>query len=122
MPDQVRYDDVLERLPVPLLEIVGVGLDAQLAGRGRDDVVGDAFPLGIGLGFFQRLEVDRDLGLGVGAAGPAGQRIGALGRMRFEFQHPFAGARLTGLVDGFRKLEDASGQCLSLGSERALYR
>ena len=73
-------------------EIVGVGLDFQLR-LGRAGRCGRRCPRARHRpGRLQRREGQPDLLLGLGAAGPAGERIGALRAGGFELQHPLARA------------------------------
>ena len=69
-----------------LAEVVRVGLELEGAGRRRVDAGGDAMLGGIGLGRVLVGEGQADLRLRITAAGPAHQRIGALGLGRGELE------------------------------------
>jgi hypothetical protein len=90
-----------------LFEIVRVGLELELGrGRGGDDVGVDPRAGRIGFGGRAGREGQDHLFLGLGAASPAGQRIGPHSPRRFEFEHPVAGARPARLHRVFRPLID----------------
>src|SRR4051812_45476148 len=70
-------------------EIVGVRLQLQHRLAWRDEVKGDAVALGIGLGRLDAREIQPNLLLRLGTAGPAGKRVRPLPARGFELEHPF---------------------------------
>src|SRR3546814_4447249 len=72
-----------------LSEIVRISLNLQRPLRRGDDVIRNPFPLGIGLGRFQRGKHQLHLPPRIGGTSPASERIGPLCVRGFEFQHPF---------------------------------
>src|SRR3546814_8473348 len=69
-----------------LSEIVRISLNLQRPLRRGDDVIRNPFPLGIGLGRFQRGKHQLHLPPRLGGTSPASERIGPLCVRGFEFQ------------------------------------
>src|SRR5262245_20292716 len=81
------------RALAPEAEVVGVGLAHGAAGRGLQQLIGDAVGDRVGDGLVFAVEAQADLRLHVARAGPAHQGIDLARRLRLVLEHPFLGAR-----------------------------
>src|SRR6185312_7149065 len=88
-------------------EIVGVALDLQVSFLRPLDGEREAVAFGEGFRLLLGLEEQLHLGLGVGAADPAHERIGEGPGARLELQDPLLGARPARLHGGLGRLVES---------------
>ena len=92
-----------------LFEIICVSLQFECLGRRCMNARRDAVLFSIGFGRFLGFELYLYLGLGIPAARPTHERIGAARFGLFEFEHPFIYPGFAGRHCGFRALIDTCG-------------
>ena len=98
-----------------VLEVVGVGLGAELALARPLDAVHVAVALGVVHGLLLAVEEEAELLAGVAGGGPAHQRLDPAGLLRLELQHPALGVGAAGLGGRLGASVDAHLHGRSLG-------